>query len=132
MRTSSASPRRSFRRRAAFRDYRVMLDKLGDGIDGVIVSTPDHMHGAISLAAMALGKHVYVQKPLAHNLAEAAGDVRCGGGASGSSPRWGPRSTANDGVSHRREDVARRGDRQGERSPFAGSAADCRCRRETA
>lgn len=61
---------KEFSKAAAFRDYRVMLDKLGDGIDGVIVSTPDHMHGAISLAAMDLGKHVYVQKPLAHNLAE--------------------------------------------------------------
>lgn len=61
---------KEFSRAAAFRDYRVMLDKLGDGIDGVIVSTPDHMHGAISLAAIDLGKHVYVQKPLAHNLAE--------------------------------------------------------------
>ena len=54
----------------AFRDYRVLLEKLGSGIDGVLISTPDHMHGAISLAAMSLGKHVYVQKPLAHNLAE--------------------------------------------------------------
>jgi predicted dehydrogenase len=55
---------------AAFRDYREMLDKSGPGIDGVVISTPDHMHGAISLAAMSLGKHIYVQKPLAHNLAE--------------------------------------------------------------
>ena len=59
-----------FERAEAFRDYRVMLDKLAPSIDGVVVSTPDHMHGAISLAAMSLGKHVYVQKPLAHNLAE--------------------------------------------------------------
>lgn len=61
---------KSFPKAADFRDYRVMLDKLGKGIDAVIVSTPDHMHGAVSLAAMSLGKHVYVQKPLAHNLAE--------------------------------------------------------------
>jgi len=53
-----------------FADYRKMLDEAGHEIDAVIVSTPDHMHGAISLAAMSLGKHVYVQKPLAHNLAE--------------------------------------------------------------
>jgi len=53
-----------------YRDYRKMLDEAGGEIDAVIVSTPDHMHGAISLAAMSLGKHVYVQKPLAHNLAE--------------------------------------------------------------
>ncbi|MBL9163831.1 MAG: Gfo/Idh/MocA family oxidoreductase [Planctomycetaceae bacterium] len=64
------SAQQAFPKAAPFRDYRVMLDKLGKGIDAVIVSTPDHMHGAISLAAMSLGKHVYVQKPLAHNLAE--------------------------------------------------------------
>lgn len=59
-----------FNKAAAFRDFRQMLDDRGKEIDAVVVSTPDHMHGAISLAAMALGKHVYVQKPLAHNLAE--------------------------------------------------------------
>lgn len=53
-----------------FRDYRRMFDALDQEIDAVIVSTPDHMHGAVALAAMSLGKHVYVQKPLAHNLAE--------------------------------------------------------------
>jgi predicted dehydrogenase len=53
-----------------YADYRKLLDDAGDEIDAVIVSTPDHMHGAISLAAMSLGKHVYVQKPLAHNLSE--------------------------------------------------------------
>jgi predicted dehydrogenase len=47
-----------------------MLDEMAGDIDAVTVSTPDHMHGSIALAAMALGKHVYVQKPLAHNLAE--------------------------------------------------------------
>jgi predicted dehydrogenase len=54
----------------AFADYRRMLDVLGNEIDAVLISTPDHMHGAVSLAAMSLGKHVYVQKPLAHNIAE--------------------------------------------------------------
>ncbi len=53
-----------------FRDYRRMLDQLGNDIDAVQISTPDHMHGSVALAAMSLGKHVYVQKPLAHNLAE--------------------------------------------------------------
>jgi predicted dehydrogenase len=40
-------------------------------IDGVIVATPDHMHAQIALAAMDLGKHVYVQKPLTWSIAEA-------------------------------------------------------------
>ena len=53
-----------------FIDYRRLLDELHGEIDAVSVSTPDHMHGAISMAAMSLGKHVYVQKPLAHNLTE--------------------------------------------------------------
>ncbi|HOX39745.1 MAG TPA: Gfo/Idh/MocA family oxidoreductase [Candidatus Brocadiia bacterium] len=53
-----------------FRDYRRMLDELGGDIDAVLVSTPDHMHAPIALAAMSLGKHVHVQKPLAHNLEE--------------------------------------------------------------
>ena len=53
-----------------FSDYRVMLDKMGKDIDAILISTPDHMHGPIALAAMQLGIHVHVQKPLAHNIAE--------------------------------------------------------------
>lgn len=53
-----------------FADYRKMLDTMGKDIDAVVVATPDHMHGSISLAAMSLGKHVYCQKPIAHNLYE--------------------------------------------------------------
>jgi len=54
-----------------FRDYRVMLDQLHDRIDAVTISTPDHMHAPIALAAMERGKHVYVQKPLTHTIGEA-------------------------------------------------------------
>jgi len=53
-----------------FRDFRQMLDKLGNQIDAVTVSTPDHMHFPIAMAAMALGKHVFVEKPLAHTVTE--------------------------------------------------------------
>ena len=53
-----------------YRDYRVMLDKQKD-IDAVVVTTPDHMHYHISMAAMKLGKHVYCEKPLTHSIAEA-------------------------------------------------------------
>jgi predicted dehydrogenase len=53
-----------------YQDYRVMLDQQKD-IDGVVIATPDHMHAAIALAAMDLGKHVYVQKPLTWSVAEA-------------------------------------------------------------
>ena len=54
-----------------FFDYREMLDKLGDKIDAVTVSTPDHTHAPASLMAMKKGKHVYCQKPLTHTVAEA-------------------------------------------------------------
>lgn len=53
-----------------YADYRKMFDELGKDIDAVVVATPDHMHGAISIAALSLGKHVYCQKPIAHNLYE--------------------------------------------------------------
>jgi predicted dehydrogenase len=54
-----------------FRDYRQMLDKLGNQIDAVTVSTPDHMHYPIAVAALQLGKHVFVEKPLTHTITEA-------------------------------------------------------------
>jgi predicted dehydrogenase len=53
-----------------YRDYRVMLEKQKD-IDGVIVATPDHTHAVVAMAAMQLGKHVYVQKPLTRTVSEA-------------------------------------------------------------
>ncbi|MES2693656.1 MAG: Gfo/Idh/MocA family oxidoreductase [Verrucomicrobiota bacterium] len=54
-----------------FQDYRQMFDKLGNSIDAVTVSTPDHMHFPIAMVAMALGKHVFVEKPMAHTVEEA-------------------------------------------------------------
>jgi len=53
-----------------YQDYREMLERQKD-IDAVFVATPDHMHATIALAAMDLGKHVYVQKPLTWSIAEA-------------------------------------------------------------
>ncbi len=54
-----------------YKDYRQMLDKEGKNIDAVTVSTADHTHAVIAMAAMQLGKHVYVQKPLTHDIYEA-------------------------------------------------------------
>lgn len=53
-----------------FRDYRRMFDQLGATIDAVTISTPDHRHFPIAMTAMALGKHVLVEKPMAHTIAE--------------------------------------------------------------
>lgn len=51
-----------------FEDFRVMFDKMGKEIDAVCISTPDHTHFPAAMSAMELGKHVFVQKPLAHNI----------------------------------------------------------------
>lgn len=51
-----------------FTDFRRMFDEMEKKIDAVVVSTPDHTHFAATMAAMELGKHVYVEKPLAHNI----------------------------------------------------------------
>ena len=54
-----------------FQDYREMLATLGDKVDVVSISTPDHTHYPATMAAMKLGKHVFTQKPLTHKLSEA-------------------------------------------------------------
>ena len=53
-----------------YKDFRVMLEQRKD-IDAVIVATPDHTHAVVAMAAMQLGKHVYVQKPLTRTISEA-------------------------------------------------------------
>lgn len=52
-----------------WKDYREMLDKQKD-IDAVVIATPDHTHALPAAAAMELGKHVYLQKPLTHSVWE--------------------------------------------------------------
>jgi len=54
-----------------FVDFREMLDKMHKQIDAVVVTTPDHTHAVISVAAMKLGKHVYCEKPLTRTVYEA-------------------------------------------------------------
>lgn len=54
-----------------FQDFREMFDKMGNEIDAVAVATPDHSHFPICMMAMAYGKHVYVEKPMARTFMEA-------------------------------------------------------------
>jgi predicted dehydrogenase len=53
-----------------YQDWRELLKKEKDQIDSINVSTPDHMHAPIAMAAMRQGTHVYVQKPLANTVHE--------------------------------------------------------------
>lgn len=64
--TVKAFPKAKF-----YKDWREMLDKEHKNFDAVSISTPDHSHAIITVAAMQLGKHVYVQKPLTHDIYEA-------------------------------------------------------------
>ncbi|MDB4538192.1 Gfo/Idh/MocA family oxidoreductase, partial [Akkermansiaceae bacterium] len=53
-----------------FSDFREMLTQMGDQIDGVTISTPDHVHGVAGIMAMQMGKHIYCQKPLTQTVWE--------------------------------------------------------------
>lgn len=53
-----------------FQDFRVMYDKMAKQIDAVCIGTPDHSHFPATMLSMALGKHVYVEKPMAHTFNE--------------------------------------------------------------
>ncbi|QDU89520.1 Inositol 2-dehydrogenase [Pirellulimonas nuda] len=53
-----------------FTDFRRMFDQMAGEIDAVLIATADHSHFAIASLAMSLGKHVYVEKPLAHTFGQ--------------------------------------------------------------
>lgn len=53
-----------------FQDFRTMLDKMGNQIEAVAVGVPDHSHFAITMMALGLGKHVFVEKPMARTFHE--------------------------------------------------------------
>lgn len=63
--------RKNFPKAKYYHDFREMLDKERDVIDACSISTPDNTHAVATLAAMQLGKHVYTQKPLTHDIYEA-------------------------------------------------------------
>jgi predicted dehydrogenase len=67
----AVTSRKNFPQAPYYKDFRVMLEKEKNNIDAVSISTPDHTHAVATLAAMQLGKHVYTQKPLTHDIYEA-------------------------------------------------------------
>jgi predicted dehydrogenase len=56
---------------ARYHDFRVMYDEMGDEIDAVVISTPDHVHAVAAKRAMEMGMDVYVEKPLTRTVREA-------------------------------------------------------------
>ncbi|MBN1845821.1 MAG: Gfo/Idh/MocA family oxidoreductase, partial [Sedimentisphaerales bacterium] len=66
----AADTYKNFPKANKYRDFRVMLEKEDKNIDAVVVSTPDHVHAVAAMAAIKMGKHVYCQKPLAHDIRE--------------------------------------------------------------
>ena len=66
----TANVKKHFPQARIYQDWRKLLDKEHKQIDSVNVSTPDHMHAPIGMSAMQLGKHVYGQKPLTHDIYE--------------------------------------------------------------
>ncbi|TPE43573.1 Gfo/Idh/MocA family protein [Pontibacter mangrovi] len=67
----SEKSRQKFPNAKYYKDWRELFEKEGKNFDAVTVSTPDHNHAVVAMAAMQLGKHVYVQKPLTHDIYEA-------------------------------------------------------------
>jgi predicted dehydrogenase len=87
---------------ARYKDWRVMLDEIGDRIDAVTISTPDHSHFAPAMAAMRAGKHVYLEKPLAHSIREAR-QLRQMAEKTGVRTQMGNQGHANEGTRLMRE-----------------------------
>ncbi len=54
-----------------FRDFREMFDKIADEFDAVAIQIPDHSHFPATMLAMSMGKHVYLEKPMARTFHEA-------------------------------------------------------------
>lgn len=67
----AATTVKNFPKAKYYKDYRKMLEAEGSHLDAVSVSTPDHNHAVCAIRAMQMGKHVYVQKPLTHDIYEA-------------------------------------------------------------
>ena len=79
-----------------FQDFRKMLEQVKE-IDAVIVATPDHMHAYTAAMAMRMGKHAFVQKPLAQSVYECR-LLRRLARENGLATQMGNQGSANDGV----------------------------------
>ena len=66
----AAESRRLYPAVPCVRDFRALFDRAAPAIDAVVIATPDHSHFPLAMAAMAHGKHVYVEKPLAQTFRE--------------------------------------------------------------
>ncbi len=80
-----------------FYDYRDLIEKMGDKIDALHVSTPDHHHAPAAMRAMEKGIHVYVQKPLSHTVWEAR-QMRLLAKKKGLCTQMGNQGTAENGL----------------------------------
>lgn len=58
------------KRVSQYNDFRKMMQNASE-LDGIVISTPDHTHAYIALMALKMGKHVFCEKPLTHNIWEA-------------------------------------------------------------
>jgi predicted dehydrogenase len=65
-----AKAKQSFPNAKFYKDFRELLEK-EKNVDAVDIATPDHMHATIAATAIKMGKHVYCQKPLTHDVHEA-------------------------------------------------------------
>ena len=67
----AADRRKEFPKAPFYHDWRELFDKESKNFDAVTVAIPDHNHAVVGLAAMQLNKHLYLQKPLSHDIYEA-------------------------------------------------------------
>ena len=73
-------------------DYHELLaDK---SIDAVYIMTPEHLHHEMTIAALKAGKHVYIEKPLAHTIEEGFDIVKAWEQAEEDRARWARRTAA--------------------------------------
>jgi predicted dehydrogenase len=80
-----------------FKDYREMFASIGDKIDAVTISTPDHHHYPAGMLAIKNGKHVYIEKPLTNTIGEARA-LREAARKHGVVTQMGNQGRASDGI----------------------------------